>query len=643
MCGIHGVVALQAGVRLEPEWLARMGRVTVHRGPDDEGQYAGDGVLLGMRRLSIIDVAGGHQPIANEDGSIVAICNGELYNFRELRRDLEARGHRFRSGSDTEVLVHLYEEYGADLVRHIDGMFAFAVWDAGRQRLLVGRDRLGIKPLYYFHDGRRLAFASEIKSLLELPGTAARLDTQALHDLLSFGYVTGEASLFAGIRRLPPACLMSVAGGAVKVERYWSLPRGADYSLTEAQWVEAVRARMEAAVTAQMVSDVPLGAFLSGGLDSSSVVALMARHSEQPVRTYSIGFRGSSGAEVYNELPYARQVAETIGTRHREIIVMPDVVSLLPQLVWHMDEPMADSALFTTYLVAKFAREEVTVILSGVGGDEIFGGYNRYLGEHYRQLYNLLPRWVRTGVLARLARYLPSDRHSRLLNVARYARNFVLANELGFRSRYRSFVGVFGPQQLASLGVAASAGDNPFDAAFDTAADEEPLRQLLAVDLASQLPDDLLLLTDKMTMATSLECRVPLLDVALVELAARMPGRVKIKGGRLKYLMKKAVADLLPQQILNRPKRGFGAPIGAWLREELAPMTRQLLSRQAIEQRGLFPYTAVQELINLHQVARADHTEHLMTLINLELWCRIFLDKQSPADVAESLLPARAA
>jgi asparagine synthase (glutamine-hydrolysing) len=643
MCGIYGVVALGPDARLDAGWLPRMGRTIIHRGPDDEGAYSDASVLLGMRRLSIIDVSGGHQPIANEDGTVIAICNGEIYNFRQLRRDLQSRGHTFKTGSDTEVLVHLYEEHGEQLVRHIDGMYGFAVWDTKRRRLLVGRDRIGIKPIYYWSDGKRLAFASEAKSLFEVPGVSAGLDTAALHDYLSLGYVCGERSLFAGIKRLPTATLLQVDERGVTQQRYWTLPAGTDRSMTEAQWSDAVRARMEAAVTEQMVSDVPLGAFLSGGLDSSAVVALMAKHSDRPVNTYSIGFRNSSGAELFNELPAARSVAERFGTRHREIVVMPDVVSLLPQLVWHMDEPMADSASFTTYLVSKFAREDVKVILSGVGGDEIFGGYNRYLGEHYRRFYNVLPQWFRSGVLAPLARHLPSDRHSKLLNVARYAKRFILANELGFHERYRTFLDVFGPQQLAAMGISRAGAMDAVAKAFAEVKSEEPLRQLAGVDFATQLPDDLLLLTDKMTMATSIECRVPLLDVQLVELAARMPADVKIKGGRLKSLMKRAVSDLLPQEIIDRPKRGFGAPIGAWLRSELSGVTQQLLSPESVSRRGLFPPAAIAEIVGQHQVSREDHTEHLMALINLELWCRIFLDKQSPADVAESLVPARAA
>jgi asparagine synthase (glutamine-hydrolysing) len=408
--------------------------------------------------------------------------------------------------------------------------------------------------------------------------------------------------------------------------------------MREADWVEAVRTQMETAVASQMVSDVPIGAFLSGGMDSSSIVALMAKHSPEPVRTFTIGFQGSSGARIYDERAYARHVAEHFGARHREIMVAPDVVSLLPQLIWHLDEPIADSALLTTYLVAKYARSDVTVILSGVGGDELFGGYPRYLGDYYGRLYNRIPRWFRERFVRKLTQLLPSDRHSFTRNYLRYLKRFTEAHELGLPERYRAYSQVFNPEQLRALGVPEATEPDALAIAFLESAGEEPLRQLLSADLATQLPDDLLLLTDKMTMATSLECRVPLLDVGLVELAARMPESVKLRGGRLKHLMKRAVADLLPPDILTRGKRGFGAPIGAWLRDELAPVTRVLLSHSAVEKRGLFSWPAIQKLLALHQSGEQDLTDHLMTLMTLEIWCRIFLDGRSVPDVAEELV-----
>jgi asparagine synthase (glutamine-hydrolysing) len=637
MCGIFGVLALSASSRLDAVWLSRMGRAMLHRGPDGAGSYTDDAILLGMQRLSIIDVAEGKQPIANEDASVQAVCNGEIFNFRELRRDLLARGHSMRSRTDSEVLVHLYEEYPDTFCERLDGMFGFALWDRARRRLVLGRDRLGVKPLYYWQDARYFAFASEVKSLLQLPFIQPQLDKAALRDLLTFGYVSGADSVFAGVRRLEPGRVLTVTPSGQTLTRYWRLPPGTNETMTEDDWVDAVREKMTAAVQAQMVSDVPIGAFLSGGLDSSSIVALMAKQGGDPIRTFAIGFDNSSGARIYDERAYARQMAEHIGAQHSEIIVSPDVVGLLPQLIWHLDEPIADSALFTTYLVARHAQGHVKVILSGVGGDEVFGGYPRYLGEHYRRAYNRVPRWLRVGLVARLANLLPGDRHSLTRNYMRYLKRFIHANESDLHHRYRGYSRIFDDQQLAELGIPEPLGPDALARAFEEARGEEPLRQLLGVDLATQLPDDLLLLTDKMTMAASIECRVPLLDVGLVELMATMPERIKMRGGKLKYLMKRAMADLLPPEIISRRKRGFGAPIGAWFRDELASLTTAVLSKRVVEKRGLLNWRGIESMLALHQSGREDSTDHIMTLITLELWCRIFLDGRPVSDVAEEL------
>lgn len=638
MCGIHGYLALAGGPAPDAALLGRMGRVTTHRGPDDEGRFVDREILLGMRRLSIIDLAGGHQPIGNEDDTLQVVCNGEIYNFRELRQQLLARGHRFKTGSDTEVIVHAYEEYGDEFVRRLDGMFAFALWDGRRRRLLVARDALGVKPLYYHLDARRLIFASEAKAILEAPGFEPALDPQALTQYLALGYVPAPLSMFAGIAKLPVASLLVAEQGRVRIERYWDLPSGIDTGRSDADWAEELRAHLERAVHAQMVSDVPLGAFLSGGIDSSAVVAFMSRHSSQPVRTYSIGFEGSSGAELYNELPSARAVAEMFATEHHEIIVQPDVVALLPRLIWHMDEPMADAAFVTTYLVSEFARRDVTVILSGVGGDELFGGYNRYLDEHYRARYARLPGWLRRGVIEPLARALPVDRHHRLLNFSRLARRFVLAQELALPERYGNYMHVFGEGQRRALRPRAAPSVDAVVAAFDGAPAGDYLQTLLHVDARTQLPDDLLMLTDKMSMATSLECRVPFLDRQLVEFAARMPARMKIRGRELKHVMKQALSGVLPDSILYRAKRGFGAPLGAWLKRELRPMLEQMLSKQAVERRGLLAWPVVEHTVRQHFDNREDHTDHLLALLNLELWCRMYLDRREVADVGEELV-----
>jgi len=636
MCGIHGLIHLD-GQAVQSHWLSAMGKVTAHRGPDDEGQHIDGACGIAMRRLSIIDLRGGHQPIANADGSLVIVCNGEIYNFRELRAELQSAGFAFRTGSDSEVLLHGYAAWGDEIVQRLNGMFDFALWDARRRRLLIGRDRLGVKPLYVLQDGRRLAFATEAKALLQLPGVRAELDRDCLADYLHLGYVPTPRSIFRGIRKLPPATLLSVEDGKVREWRWWRVSDRVDTSVGEAEWVERVRDGIRRSVRMQMVSDVPIGAFLSGGVDSSAVVAAMAEHSTQPIRTYAIGFEGGTAEQLYNELPYARRVAQLFGTEHHEIVVKPDVVGLLPRLVWHMDEPIADSAFITTYLVSEFARRDVKVILSGVGGDELFGGYRRYLGGYYAQRYNALPGWVRRVAGATAAR-LPADRHHKWMNVARLAKGFLASAEMAPDARYRSYLQVLARERVAALILAAPLrGDDALAAAFAAAGQGDELNRMLAVDAETQLPDDLLLLTDKMSMAVSLECRVPLLDHELVEMAARIPARHKVKGGRLKHLMKAALTPTLPDDILYRAKRGFGTPMGAWLKKELLAVVRELLSAETVRRRGLFDPAAVSALLADHEAQRSDGTDALLALLNLEVWSRVYLDGQAPGALADEL------
>jgi asparagine synthase (glutamine-hydrolysing) len=636
MCGIHGILDL-TGAPAPVDALSRMGQVTRHRGPDDEGMHHDGALAIGMRRLSVIDIAGGHQPLCNEDGTLWLVANGEIYNYRELSRGLIAQGHRLRTASDCETLLHLYEQHGDDFLANVNGMFAFALWDSRRRRLLLGRDRLGIKPLYLWNDGRRLIFASEAKAILNVPGVPTRLDHAALGSYLSVGYVPAPQSIFLGVRKLPPATLLIAEQGRVTERRYWRVPDRIDTATDEATWVRRVRARLEEAVRAQMVSDVPVGAFLSGGIDSSAVVAFMSAHSDRPVKTYSIGFDGGEAEAYYNELPHARRVAKLFGTDHHEIRVRPDVVALLPRLLWHMDEPIADSAFITTFLVSEFARREVTVILSGVGGDELFAGYRRYLGSHLQQRFERLPSGMRRAMAALGAR-LPSDRHSPFLNTMRLAKGFLASAGLPLDERYRSYVEVFDEGTAAEMLLAArDASVHPLAAAFADAEGGDDLNRMLAVDAATQLPDDLLLLTDKMSMAVSLECRVPLLDHELFELAAAIPQSVKLRGGRLKHVMKAALADVLPQDILRRRKRGFGTPMGAWFKGALAPLLRQLLSRESIARRGLFRHSAVAALIEAHAANRVDGTDRLLALLNFEVWARLYLDGRAADDVVDEL------
>jgi asparagine synthase (glutamine-hydrolysing) len=636
MCGIHGLIQLD-GRAVEPRWLSAMGDVTAHRGPDDEGQHIDGHCGIAMRRLSIIDLAGGHQPISTADGRLTVVCNGEIYNYRELRAELQGLGHVFKTGSDSETLLHGFAAWGDEVVHRLNGMFDFALWDAGRRRLLIGRDRLGVKPLYVLQDGQRLAFATEAKALLQLPGVRTELDRDALADYLHLGYVPAPRSMFKGICKLPPATLLAVEGGQVRQWRWWRMPAAVDRGVTEADWVRRIRDGIDRSVHMQMVSDVPIGAFLSGGVDSSAVVAAMARHSSGPIRTYAIGFEGGTAEQLYNELPYARRVAELFKTEHHEIFVKPDVVGLLPKLLWHMDEPIADSAFITTYLVSEFARRDVKVILSGVGGDELFGGYRRYLGGHYAQRFNALPGWARRVASATAAR-LPADRHHKWLNVARLAKGFIASAEMDADERYRSYLQVISRQTLARLMLTGEpAADDRLALAFAGAGSDDELNRLFAVDAETQLPDDLLLLTDKMSMAISLECRVPLLDHGLVEMAASIPGELKVKGGRLKHLMKAALQPDLPDDILHRAKRGFGTPMGAWLKKELLAVVRELLSPAVVRQRGLFRPEAVSALLADHEANRSDGTDALLALLNLEVWSRVYLDGRDPGEVADEL------
>ncbi len=639
MCGIHGLIHLN-GAPVAAAQLSAMGNITRHRGPDDEGMHIDGHAGIAMRRLSIIDLAGGHQPLSNVSGTLWLVCNGEIYNYRELRSELQARGHTFKTQSDSEALLHGYAEYGDDVVLKLNGMFDFALWDTRRRRLLIGRDRLGVKPLYVAQNDQRLAFATEAKALLQLPGLATGLNRDVLSDYLHLGYVPAPHSIFQGVRKLPPATLLAVENGQVKEWRYWHLSPRVVSGVSDTEWVQRVREGIDSAVKRQMVSDVPIGAFLSGGVDSSAVVASMARHSQQPIRTYAIGFEGGSAEQLYNELPYARQVAQIFKTEHQEIVVKPDVVGLLPKLVWHMDEPVSDSAFITTYLVSEFARRDVKVILSGVGGDELFGGYRRYLGGHYAAKFQALPGWARKAAAGAAAK-LPADRHHKWLNVARLAKGFIASAEMDADERYRSYLQVLPRPQVAALlrgGPAAlGQGADALDRAFAMAGNEDDINRLFAVDAQTQLPDDLLMLTDKMSMAVSLECRVPLLDQDLVDLAASIPGEAKMRGGVLKHLMKQALVADLPQDILHRKKRGFGTPMGAWLKRELAPVLQELLSPQTVRARGLFDAKAVSGLVADHQSNRSDGTDALLALLNLEVWSRLYLDGRSHADLSAEL------
>ena len=632
MCGIHGALSLDGSSRVSVETLREMGDIARHRGPDDSAWHLDGPLGFGIQRLAIIDVDGGRQPIFNEDRTVAVVCNGEIYNFASLRRDLERTGHRFSSGSDVEVIAHLYEQYGLSFVEHLRGMFALALWDSVRQRLVLARDRLGIKPLFVTVQGRLVVFASEAKSLFCVPGVIRELNHDALPHYLNLGYVPTPMSLYRHVEKLPAATLRVYENGTATDHVYWTAP-APTASDSGSDWSDRVLATLRESVQRQMVSDVPLGAFLSGGVDSSAVVAMMAEASEQPVRTFAIGFGEDSGGAFFNELPFARDVAQRFGTAHREIVVRPAMVDRLPRLVWHMDEPIADSALVTTYLVSQFARSDVKVVLSGVGGDELFGGYRRYLGGHYAARLARWPTSLRRYLLEPLLRRLPAGRASRASNFLRYARALVRAADWSPAARYQSFVEAVSAAQVNTLLREPLSFDPLIDRAYQALTRGDDLDRMIRVDLRTQLVDDLLCLTDRMSMAASLECRVPLLDEALVDLALTMPSNQKTRGRALKTGLRRALRGTLPDSILDRPKRGFGAPMGAWFKHELRPLVDRLLSTSRVAERGWLKPDAVAALRRAHDAGEADHSDALTSLVTLELWAQTCLDGCDPDDL----------
>ena len=626
MCGIAGFVEQQGtpGAREHERarLLDRMCRVIAHRGPDDQGMMVKEPVALGMRRLSIIDLKGGHQPISNEDGKVSVVFNGEIYNYRELQHELEARGHRFKTHSDTEAIVHAYEEYGADCVTYFRGMFAFALWDERERTLFIARDRVGKKPLYYTLTRRgTLVFGSELKSLLEHPEVEREVDAEALDLYFSFGYVPDPLSIFRNVKKLPPGHHLTFTNGRVSVRQYWDFRYEQVEARREEDYLEELRALLDEAVRVRLIADVPLGAFLSGGIDSSTVVGLMARHMGQPVKTFSIGFNEDS----YDELKYARIAARHFGTDHHEFIVTPDICEVVDDLVWHFDEPFFDSSAIPTYMVSKLAREYVTVVLSGDGGDELFAGYTRYVVDRKRSGFARLPRAVREGLMQTLGRHLPHGAPGRnyIHNVAfdpldRYIEEISVFTRINKRALYTQEFRA----HLSEDGAASRYRD--YAARVNTGDAVDPL---LYLDSKTYLPGDVLTKVDRMTMAASLEARVPLLDHHLIEFVTRIPARLKMKGLETKHIFKRAVGDLLPAEILNRPKQGFGVPIQKWINEQLRERVRGTLLEPRTGQRGYVETSYVRLLLDEHERGRRDHSAELWTLFMLELWHRNFVDR----------------
>jgi len=628
MCGIAGFIDKQGATPIfvhaeRASLLNRMCRVLRHRGPDDQGVLIKDGVALGMRRLSIIDLAGGQQPISGEDGSATIVFNGEIYNFLELKQHLQGRGHVFKTHSDTEAIVHAYEEYGASCVDHLRGMFAFAIWDDKEQQLFIARDRVGKKPLYYTTtaDGT-FVFGSELKALLQHPGILRETDPEALDAYLTLGYVPDPLSIFRGIHKLPPGHHLTFSKGEVHIAQYWDFQFSPAETKPENECLEELRQLLDESVRLRLVSDVPLGAFLSGGIDSSTIVALMARQMGQPVKTFSIGFHEDS----YNELEFARLTAKKYGTDHHEFFVTPEICSIVDELVWHFDEPFADSSAIPTYMVSKLAREYVTVVLSGDGGDELFAGYTRYVVDRGRSTFAYMPGLVRKGLMQPLSSHLP---HGTL------GRNFIHNISLDPIDRYLDSVSVFtrlNKESLYTDGFRQQLRDGDwvtkcFHKLVEKVGTRNSLDRLLYLDSKTYLPGDIMTKVDRMSMAVSLEARAPLLDHKLIDFVTHIPASLKLAGNETKHILKRAVSDLVPKEILNRPKQGFGVPIQEWINQELRGRMHEILSDSRTRQRGYFKAEYLEVLLDEHERGRRDHSMGLWALLMLELWHRQFIDE----------------
>ncbi len=636
MCGIAGIVSSDRTERIEEALVRQMCDAIVHRGPDDEGLLAARNVGLGMRRLSIIDLSGGHQPIFNEDRSVWIVFNGEIYNFPELRPELEARGHRFTTNTDTETIVHLYEDMGADCVQKLRGMFAFALWDERRQSLLIARDRLGKKPLHYALHNGKLYFASEIKSILTVAPELAEVNRAALMQYMYLGYVPDPATAFLNIHKLPPGHLLEFQHGDIRVRKYWDLPQYGTYQpKSEEELLEEMERRLAEATRIRLISDVPLGALLSGGTDSSTVVALMARASSKPVKTFAIGFRQAD----FDESQYARLVAQKFATEHHELVLEPDVVASLEKLTSSLEEPFSDPSILPTYFVSCLARQHVTVALSGDGGDELFAGYTRYGIQQRRQASAMVPQSLWRFYRDRLFPLLPKGMRGRQLSYnlslpwrERYA------DEVCLIPAFERDMPLLSPEFRATI---AESGD-PQDILlnlFNAAPADDPISQMLYVDTKTYLVEDILTKVDRMSMLTSLEVRVPILDHTFVEWVTSLGPEWKMRGGQQKYIFRKLAERVgVPKDVLYRPKRGFALPLIHWTRNEMKDMILSVLLDTRTLQRGYLDPDGVRHLVDEHMSGKRNHSGRVWRLLLFELWHRNFLERfSSPQNFATTV------
>jgi len=631
MCGITGWANLDA--RTPPpdgarDLLHAMCERMLHRGPDSEGLMVATGVALGMRRLAIIDLVTGEQPTWNEDKSVAVVLNGEIYNYRELRDDLEKLGHQFRSASDTEVLPHLYEEYGKEMVKHLNGMFAFALWDSKRRRLFLARDRFGEKPLYWGIFNNTFLFASEPKVLLAHPAVRPSLNLQALRQYLSFDYVPAPLSIYEGINKLRAAHTLTVEDGRVEDERYWQLSyQKPAQAPSERDAAEHLRELLAESVRMRLVSDVPLGVLLSGGVDSSAITALAVQAASETVKTFSISFAEAS----FDESSYARAVAKYLGTDHHEERFSADLAAnLVGEIGAWMDEPHSDPSLVPTYLLSRFTRKHVTVALGGDGGDELFAGYPMYLGHRFAEIYNRVPRMLRRGVVEPLVRMLPVK--TKNLSFDYRARRFIASAGHDPVHRHHMWFGSFTPAEqelLLTLAIKRNSDDDIYREARALAADSDAkdmIERMQSLDTQLYLAEDILTKVDRASMAVSLEVRAPFLDPRVAEYAAALPRNYKLRGRKSKYILKRAVADLVPSFVTRRPKKGFGIPVAEWLKKKLRPLARDLLSPERIKRAGLFEADYVGRLLDEHEAGIANHRKPLWTLLMFELWHESFIE-----------------
>ena len=631
MCGITGWANFDS--RTSPfdgakDLLHSMCERMVHRGPDSEGLYVTSGAALGMRRLAIIDLVTGEQPVFNEDRSIAVVLNGELYNYREIRERLEKLGHSFRSASDTEVLPHLYEEYGDDMVHELNGMFAFALWDTKRRRLLIARDRFGEKPLYWGVFDKTLIFASEPKVLLAHPSVKPALNLQALRQYLSFDYVPAPLSIYEGINKLPAAHKLVLEDGCVEVRPYWQL----DYQTktpvpSDEEAAERLRELLSDAVRMRLVSDVPLGVLLSGGVDSSTVAALAVRSSSEAVKTFSISFSESS----FDESAYARGVAKFLGTDHHEERLSADLAAnLVSEIGAWMDEPFSDPSLVPTYLLSRFTRKHVTVALGGDGGDELFAGYEMYVGHRWAEIYKHVPAAVRSKLIEPLVGLLPVK--TKNLSLDYKARRFVAGANFDEVARHHIWFGSFTPEEqqglLTSNALAHTDSDIYKQARemMQECAGPDLLKRMQNLDTRLYLAEDILTKVDRASMAVSLEVRAPFLDPRVAEFAASLPSSYKLRGSKTKYILKKAVDGMLPRFVTRRSKKGFGVPVAEWLKMKLRPLARDLLSPERVKRAGVFNPEYVSRLQDEHERGVANHRKLLWTLLMFELWHESFIE-----------------